>query len=187
MINADGSGLKRLTEGPNTNTQPLWSPDGSLLVYDERTHGPRIIGFDEADTNDPSPPPKIPKFDEEGATFFASAWSPDGRHLAGYRHFPDGRRAGIVVYSFEAEEFERLTETGRSPVWLSDNRRLLYFHQGGTKLNLVDIETKQIKVLFESAQIVHYATLSPDNRNIYANIFFDDSDIWLLTLNEEQK
>lgn len=43
MINADGSGFRDLTTGPNNNGFPSMSPDGNLVVY--RTFGPEGEGL----------------------------------------------------------------------------------------------------------------------------------------------
>ncbi len=33
LVNLDGSGLTKLTEGPEENMNPLWSPRGDLIVF----------------------------------------------------------------------------------------------------------------------------------------------------------
>jgi hypothetical protein len=104
--------------------------------------------------------------------------------LAGYRRFQDGgRNAGIVVYSFDSREFELLTEFGRNPVWLNDDRRLLFFSPDDDGLFLVASDTKQPKPLGRSGL---FPALSPDNQSIYVSIPIDEADIWLLTLDEDQ-
>ena len=32
-MNADGSGRRQLTFGPNSDFRPTWSPDGTLIAY----------------------------------------------------------------------------------------------------------------------------------------------------------
>lgn len=32
-INADGTGLERLTHGPSSDTNPVWSPDGQHIAF----------------------------------------------------------------------------------------------------------------------------------------------------------
>jgi hypothetical protein len=45
----------------------------------------------------------------------AWSWSSDGKRLAGYRRQQDGVNAGIIIYDFETQEYERLTDFGRNP------------------------------------------------------------------------
>jgi TolB protein len=176
-IRFDGSGLEQLDESGGTFA--VWSPDGSFLAY-RPGYGAKIISVDEAERQ----PPQIPAFVEEGVEFIASSWSPNGRRLAGYRRFQDARNAGVVVYSFGSQEFELLTESGRNPVWLNDNRRLVYFDPDDDGLFLVSSDTKQRKPLGRCGL---FPALSPDNQFIYASIADDEADIWLLTLESRPK
>jgi dipeptidyl aminopeptidase/acylaminoacyl peptidase len=86
VMNADGSGVRRLTfDGgdPNDPTapshdslNPAWSPDGSRIAFDSTRDGNREVYVINADgtglvnvSNDPS-------------TDYAPAWSPDGTQLS---------------------------------------------------------------------------------------------------------
>src|SRR5207237_1053170 len=106
------------------------------------------------------------------------SWSPDGRRLAG------GRRpgAGIVVYSLESQQYEKLTDVGRSPVWLSDSPRLLFLSQ--SKLYVIDSESKKIHEVLSVAphDFGNGVALSRDNRLIYFSLVTTEADIWLMTL-----
>jgi serine/threonine protein kinase/Tol biopolymer transport system component len=183
-INKDGSGLERHTDhpGPESSMYPVWSPDGAFLAY--RRMGSTTI-MKVGETTGREPPPSVAPFNEEGQ-FVAWSWSQDGKRLAGYRRLEDGTNAGIVIYSFDSREFERLTEFGRNPVWLSDNRRLLFFHPYERKLFLVDSETRDWKELVTSTDNINFPDISPDNRYIYASVREEEADVWLLTFNEER-
>ena len=50
---------------------------------------------------------------------------------------------GILVYTFETNNFERITDFGSRPIWLHDSRRLLFRDAG--KLFLVNSETKKVQ------------------------------------------
>jgi hypothetical protein len=49
--------------------------------------------------------------------------------------------SSIVVYSFDSQQYEKLTDFGTVPVWLSDSRRLLF--QQHDKLYLIDSQSKK--------------------------------------------
>ena len=100
--------------------------------------------------------------------------------LAGNRGFshPD---SGVVVFSFESNSYEILTDSGRRPFWLSDNRRLVYLD--AAKLMLVDRTTKQTRTLFDFApEALEAFSMSDSGRQIYVAVVSDEADIWMATL-----
>ena len=90
-----------------------------------------------------------------------------------------GQGHGIMLYSFQTHEFEKITDSGTAPLWLSDNQRLL-FHDQGT-LYLVDRRTKMkpVKVCSVAPNSISGFTVSRDDRWIYLSMDSTDSDIWL--------
>ncbi|MCA1636448.1 MAG: hypothetical protein LC802_22855 [Acidobacteria bacterium] len=112
------------------------------------------------------------------------SWSPDGRKLAGWRGIgrgAPGRPAGILVYSFESQQYEKLTDFGGGPVWLSDSRRLLFDSQG--KLYLIDSQSKKVReILSVAPSRFQFVTLSRDDRQIYFSLVTTEADIWLMNL-----
>jgi Tol biopolymer transport system component len=82
LIQADGSGLTRLTDNPEVDSEPAWSPDGLQIAFRSRREGSSDIFIMGADgsapvnlINDPADSP-----DDE----FAPNWHPDGEQLAIY-------------------------------------------------------------------------------------------------------
>ena len=180
MINSDGSGLKQLTYAPGVVTNPVWSPDGTRLAY--RTPGgdsPASIIEVEKPWTEQSPQALPSMSDLIG--WYPWSWSPDGRKLAGTR-LRGGPSSGILVYSLEAQHYEILTDFGRSPVWLSDSRRLLFHHQG--KLYLIDSRSKKVRELLSVGpnEFGFGVTISRDDRQIYFSLRTTEADIWLMTL-----
>ncbi len=182
-VNRDGSGLEQITSGEENDLYPVWSPDGAFLVYDEGDHS-TVLSMKSTASSTPS----LAMLPEEDAQFIAWSWSRDGTRLAGWRRIKStGRDAGILVYSFESESYERLTDFGRNPIWLSDGRRVFFTDDYTGKIFLVDSLTKRIKELStEESPTYEVASISPDDRYIYTSIVVDEADIWMLTLNEEQ-
>jgi len=87
VVNADGTGLRRLTSDPATDQYPQWSPDGQTIVYDnagtdERTSDPQFSST--ADIwrvpADGSEPPT--QLTTGGSDDNAPSFSPDERSIA---------------------------------------------------------------------------------------------------------
>jgi Tol biopolymer transport system component len=179
MINSDGSGLKRLTYAPGAVTNPQWSPDGTRIAY--RNPGgdsPSIMEVDKPWTE--QSPQVLPSMSDL-IGWGPWSWSPDGRKLAG-NILRRGPGDGILVYSLESQHYEKLTDFGKQPVWLSDSRRLLFLHQ--SKLYLIDSQSKKVHEVLSVApnDFGFGVTLSRDDRLIYFSLASNEADIWLMTL-----
>jgi Tol biopolymer transport system component len=173
LINPDGSGLQQLTYTSAPVCCPIWSPDGRRLVY-SITGGKQSFIMDvdkpwREQTPEALPPAPGP--------FLPQSWSSDGRKLAA----GTGGRGGIFIYTFETRQYEKLKDSGAYPLWLNDNRRLLFYD--GQTLFLMDSQTKRVReVLNVSPNRVEYTTLSRDNRWIYYTLVSAESDLWLMSL-----
>lgn len=181
-INADGSGLRQVTDFRDARLPafPAWSPDGKRLSVN-------LFGG-EAFTLDPAV-----AWDERNLEFFLPpvgkrrltpwSWSPDGRAIAGWYA---GQGEGILVYDVNTRSYEEITTFGSTPVWLSDNRRLIFAFQN--RLFLVDRGTKSPTELisFGEGRIQMAAgggfSITKDGRTIYATPVARDGDIWMATV-----
>jgi hypothetical protein len=86
-----------------------------------------------------------------------------------------------VLYSLESQRYEKLTDFGTRPTWLSDNQRLLFYHKD--KLYLLDSKSKKMKeVLSTNANDIAGLALLRDNRQIYFSLKIAEADIWLMSL-----
>ena len=121
--------------------------------------------------------PRLPGSDSR-VSFWS--WSADGGKLAGFE-FSGEKPSGIFLYTLDTHQYERLTDFGLRPVWLSDNRRLLF--DDGYKLYLVDSHSKRVReVLSIDPDRVERFSLSRDDRHLVIMRTSRESDIWLLTL-----
>jgi Tol biopolymer transport system component len=176
---ADGGDPRQITflAGPNV-AWPVWSPGGETLAY--TVFGVNSFLLDLRKKWDQQAPGPLPRYSESGASFSAWAWSPDGRRIAGFEQRADGAYAGIVLYSPATGGYEKLTEYGVDPVWLSDSRRLLFHHEG--KLHVVDSATRRTKEVPGTGQheIARRGfALSRDDRQIYFGVTHTEADVWL--------
>jgi serine/threonine protein kinase/Tol biopolymer transport system component len=172
-IRPDGSGLEQLTRTGESLFSPIWSPDGRRIVATRGFEGAVLIDLTQPiERRTPTPLP----VDREAA-FNASSWSPDGKRLAGNLETP-----GIVVYSFDSRALERLSDRGRSPLWLRDNRTILYLDEDG--IFALDSRTRRTWPVVSppSNSVFLGLSVSPDHRTLYTVRAFDEGDIWMATI-----
>ncbi len=74
VVNIDGSGLRKLTEGPEENTNPLWSPRGDLIVFTQFMRDGKTSHIFTMDTHGNN---RVRLTSDETAHSNPS-WSPDG-------------------------------------------------------------------------------------------------------------
>jgi Tol biopolymer transport system component len=179
VINSDGSGLQQLTDTANDVTNAVWAPDGTRLAYRNRSGVPSIMEIGKSwQEQSPEALPSISDLND----WYPWSWSRDGRKLAGFRVGANGPD-GVSVYSLESKQFEKLTNFGRRPVWLSDSRRML-FQDLRSRLYLLDSQSKRVREILSVAphELGNGVTVSRDDRLIYFSLITTEADIWLMTL-----
>jgi Tol biopolymer transport system component len=180
-IRPDGSDLQQLTE--EGGWFPTWSPSGSqiatVLGYDEGPAKTAVWILDPNRTAKQQTPESLPKIRWSSLPFLAPSWSADGERIAGMLGNPG---TGIAVYSLRSHTYERLTEFGEWPVWLPDNRRVL-FVTGGNAFYVVDAQSKQVRKIYSVARdVIGPPRLTRDGKKAYFSRRVTESDIWLITL-----
>jgi eukaryotic-like serine/threonine-protein kinase len=179
LTNPDGSGLEQLTHTPEPNMifYPVWSPDSRRILY--RMSASSCFIIEPGQAWEEQRLEQLASFSHPVLKFGPWDWSPDGSALAGALGGGDTGSHGIMLYSFQTRQFEKITEFGTSPLWLSDNQRLLFHDQGA--LFLVDRRTKMnpVKLCSVAPNSISGFTVSRDDRWIYFSMDSTDSDIWL--------
>jgi Tol biopolymer transport system component/DNA-binding winged helix-turn-helix (wHTH) protein len=180
VCSSDGTNPRQLTSREKSgyvSTFPVWSPDGSQIIYSSPT---------ESYLMDPSrpftgqTPKKLPR-PKKGDLFVPWDWSPDGKKLAGTFRPP---RRGSGFFSFETGKFTRFLETHSAvPSWLPDSRHLVY--NEGNKVILLDTATlNKRELIVTSAGEPRSPFISHDGKLLYYVLHQSESDIWLLDLGE---
>ena len=124
----------------------------------------------------------LPKFSMANQTFIVFSWSPDGKWLAGHVQFiTSGKDAGVAIYSIQNHSYEYLSDIGNQPVWLNDNRHLLFVHDG--KLKMIDRLTKTVSSILSVTPdaVSGVGSLTRDNRTIYLTVQSREADVWLMS------
>lgn len=118
MVGADGTGLRKLTDGPGNAGFPSWSPDGKRIVYRVAgsEQGLRILNLEDG---------KVVKLTTEYDNF--PAWSPRG-DLIEFTSFRDG---DFEIYTVKPDGsgVQRLTHTGGNDahgIWSPDGEWIVF-------------------------------------------------------------
>ncbi len=134
-MNADGSGLTRLTEPLTARCKPIWSPDGTRIAFVNGRKGDVYVinadGTGQAQlTSNPGPDA-------------SPAWSPDGTRIA-FDSTRDGNR-DIYIMNADGSGQTNLTNNSPlsdlSPAWSPDGARIAFI--SGSKGNW-DIYTMKV-------------------------------------------
>ncbi len=109
------------------------------------------------------------------------SWSPNGKKLAGYILSDGSGDSGISLYSFDTRRYEKISDFGTRPVWLSDNRRLIFYRKD--KIYALDNQTKtSTEILSVAPNRLQNVAISKDNRTIFYTKQKTEADIWLGSL-----
>ena len=144
-VNADGSNLRRLTQGGTIDTEPQFSPDGKFIYFtSDRGGNPQIYRMSaEGERGEPA---RRISFKQPYAT--SARISPDGKYLA----YIAGVGGGFKLYLMNllTSDTTAMTDTSfdESPSFAANGRYILYATQVGAKKVLaavsVDGYVKQI-------------------------------------------
>ncbi|MBD0290414.1 MAG: PD40 domain-containing protein [Thermoleophilia bacterium] len=151
LVGADGSRLRRLTEGDDPELDAAWSPDGRRIAFARETGGQfdvyvvgkdgsgvkRLLGSGGADEDFPS-------------------WSPDGKTLVFARYEPGFESASGDLWLANVDgSGERLLLGGpdddSAPSWSPDGQRIAFLRNG--HLAVLDVDTSVVDPLTNPGEV----------------------------------
>lgn len=183
---ADGTRETRRTDlFEQTPLEPAWSSDGSQISYYVTDVNGYVIDANVAYADQiPIDLPQVPLETGGSGVFEPRDWSSDGTRIVGDVDVQagSGQTMMVVVYDFDTREYELVTP-GSQPLWLADQRRIVFLNPDAVGFSVVDSVTGEIWPLDVAG--AESVVLSPDNLRIYVNGWDVESDIWMIQMEVE--
>jgi Tol biopolymer transport system component len=142
LINADGTGLRRLTRNAVFDGSPVWSPDGRSIAFtrdrDRQTVSIHVMNADGSHQR------RLTLLPRRGG---APRWSPDGQKIAFVAPAGHLGAADIFVMNPDGSDLRNVTNTVTTSfdfAWSPDGRRIAYLEaspgKGGGPLSVVNAD-----------------------------------------------
>lgn len=144
VVNADGSGLIRLTTTTSYQTQPSWSPDGSKIVFTSYRDGDANIYVMNADGSGQTQLTSTTAHDEW------PSWSPDGSKIV-FRSLRNGQD-DLYLMDPDGQNQTRLTtdpSTEFQPTWSPDGLKIAFCSQrdGNEEIYMINADgTNELRI-----------------------------------------
>lgn len=175
-VRADGSENLRLL-GSEPASIVVFSPDGARVAANGIRSAAGLTGAVLIDLARPGERRPLLPPDPELRPLTVNSWSPDGKRLAGMIGYSDD---GVVTVDLATDTYERVTTFGQWPVWLPDNRHLL-FVSAGSGFHVVDTATRAVReVSSVRRDVLGPPRLTRDGRRVVFSRRTTEADIWLL-------
>jgi Tol biopolymer transport system component len=175
-INADGTGLTRLTRSPGPDFDATWSPDGARIAFRSERNGDPEIWLMNANGSG----------QRQLARGLSPAWSPDGSMIAysspGDQLCPPGRGpgcSGLSIVNTDGTGQHRVphTDGGEYPSWSPDGKRIAFNSNlsGDHVMYIVDVDGSRVVDLSRVGE-GWQVDWSPDGRSILFTSHRDHPD-----------
>ena len=163
VMNADGSGVRRLTDNEADDGDPSWSADGRRIAFVSNRDGNREIYVMNADGLG------VRQLTDNEADDYDPSWSADGRRIAfvSNRDWDDD----IYVMNTDGSGVRRLTDNEESdydPSWSADGRRIAFtsYRDGNGEIYVMNADGSGVRRLTDSEASDYDPSWSPDGRRI---------------------
>ncbi len=193
VMNADGTDVTRLTNNPNVDDSPSWSPDGSKIVFTSNRDGNNEIYTMNADGSE------ITRMTYTEEAELRPSWSPDGSKIV-FEKITDYRALYVMDVDEPAKEIKLIDLTGTKsyPTWSPDSTKIAFtLYRGSYDIFIINSDGTGLRNLSTTPNIDEFSpSWSPDgteivfrsNRhNLDADVQFGrGSDLYVLDIEDSR-
>jgi Tol biopolymer transport system component len=181
-MNADGSGVTRLTTNGAVDEQPAWSPDGTRIAFASRRDGNFEIYVMNPDGTGQTRLTSVAGHDT------APSWSPDGTKIAFSSTRHGNANAEIYVMNADGTGQARLTSSARddlTPAWSPDGQKLAFasYRIGPPDIYVMNADGSGVTRLTSDPQFDLEPSWKPDGTKIaFSSSRFGQSNYEILLM-----
>lgn len=160
VMNANGTGLRRLTNNAALNYQPTWSPDSKQILYASNLGNNTNLYTVNADgSNVVQLTHSLSDLNEQGA------WSPDGKQIL----FASGKGTlNLSIMAADGTGAKQLTVNGRQPSWSPDGKQIAFVstRDGSSQIYVMKADGSNVQRLTNNKSEDATPSWSPDGKQI---------------------
>ena len=165
VMNADGTGLRLVSDGETDSVFPALSPDGTKVAYSVQEAQNLDLVVTDIESGETTRLTETPDVVE-----MQPAWSPDGSRIA----FMSNRDGTFDIFVMKADGTDvrplvQLPDSDeRMGSWSPDGQRLVFVSETDQEqaIQVVDVESGEVKELSRRAGVEANPTFSPDGTRI---------------------
>lgn len=176
----DGSNKQQLTNSPFGEWRPIWSPDGTQILYHSKQDGNWELYVMDANGEN-----KVNLTNHPSSDRFAD-WSPDGSRIV----FQSDRDVDFDLFIIDADgsNLEKITPTKADeygPRWSPDGNKIVFDRETGQgrEIFVMNADGSGEVQLTDAARGSYYPTWSPDGSKIAFHTNRDDNEYEIYVMN----